>query len=681
MSNLNFHCNFFPVIGDMGEAVFLAEVAVTEDTLVARAAGAAFPVHDAGDRPLAALARLRLPSPECFARGAGVTGEAARDYDQAYLALVGGTAQPVRALTTLLRLEGRRQGRLRGLKRRAADRGLAYWPALLDAKVDPKAFVAAETVLAACAGGRYGDPLPATDPTGVPARHRGGWEGAGHYGVSADQVARAWYQAGCRDGRKFRRTVAGLYRLRPEVAHAPMRKWVSKRDSAARVAHVLRGVRWAEANVKGGAWRFAKRALVALGRIAPWARWAAVSSGVLEARATLAVIGLMDLNWAEVDRLQKGPRWRRAQHTPSRLQWQYLQGVDLPAGIAKELAVAGLPMGIYRALCVRAGVAPLAGPDHPGGLRQPAMNLARLFGRLGEMQYFAALHGATLDADGIHDLGQFPLPTGRFDAAGWRRRVFKHPKKTRARAGQWGDIERELGRVPATLTELRQVAARLLSAGIETLGDLEVATIAAKVGLGQSQFEDYRGLMRGPLKAWEAVPAVRVTGAQVGHEGDWLLRQLAHDDPLGPMLGVVTYCSAPPRGGPVLCPRRGGQPTLGLLGGGVPLPGSGPKLGLAGYNRPVGPRFHRGPGHRLRRGGGQAGPGGRPAGHGPARGHRRAPGGHPLRVDRKVGQGAGLSQVRRGGRHGKSDGLCRWRPATRHARGTGLSRPPPGVRG
>ena len=554
MSNLNFHCNFFPVIGDMGEAVFLAEVAVTEDTLVARAAGAAFPVHDAGDRPLAALARLRLPSPECFARGAGVTGEAARDYDQAYLALVGGTAQPVRALTTLLRLEGRRQGRLRGLKRRAADRGLAYWPALLDARVDPAAFVAAEEVLAACSGGRYGEPRPATDPAAAPVRQRGGWDGAGHYGVSADPVARAWLQAGCRDGRKFRPTVAGLYRLRPEVSDARVLSWIAKRDSAARSAHVLRGLRWADANVRGGAARFAKRALVALGRIAPWARWAAVRGGVREAEDR---IGLMDLNWTEVNRLQQGPRWARAQHAPTRLQWQHLHGVDRPEGIAPELAVAGLPLATYQALCALAGVAPMVGPDHPAGLRQPAMNLARVFGRLGEVQRFAAQVGVTLDADGIHDLGQFTPPSGRFDAVGWRRLVFKHPVATLARASQWADVERELGRVPTTLVELRTVAARLLYAGIETRRDLAVATVAAKHGLGQQHFEAYRALMRGPLKGWEAVPAVRVTGAQVGLEGDWLLRQLAADDPLGPLLGVVTNCCQHLHGAARACAQAG----------------------------------------------------------------------------------------------------------------------------
>ena len=75
----NFNCNFFPSIKAMGEDTFLAEVAMTQDTQVARAraAWAAFPAHDAWDRPLAALARLRLPSPERFAHGAGVVGEEA----------------------------------------------------------------------------------------------------------------------------------------------------------------------------------------------------------------------------------------------------------------------------------------------------------------------------------------------------------------------------------------------------------------------------------------------------------------------------------------------------------------------------------------------------------------------------------------------------------------------------
>jgi len=560
-----FNCNYFRLMTVMGEANFMAELDLLKEGIVARArrawaAGAALPAPAHADRVRGALQRLRLADAVDFSSRPGVRGDEGWRYDTAYTELYCGTAYPVAQLTTLLTLELRRQGRLRGIKRRAKDSGLAYWPALMGARVDPAAFRAAEEVLCGITGGRYGDPLPATHPDAAPARHRGGWDGAGHYGVTPHQVEEAWFLAGCRDSRKFRLIVASLHHLRPEVSRGRVvLPSIAKRDSAARTANVLRGMRWAQANVAGGAWRFAKRALIAIGRIAPWARWAAVSGGVLEARATLGVIGLMDLNWAEVDRLQKGPRWQRVQHAPARLQWQFLHGVDRPDGIAKEMAVIGAPLATYQALCALAGVEPFAGPDHKAGLRQPAMNLARLFGRLGEVQRYAALKGVGLDTLGIHDLGQFALPFGRFDAQGWRRLVFKYPTETLARSAQWAEIERELGRAPATLVELRTVAAKLLYSGIETVTDLEVATVAAKAGLDQFRFEAYRSLMRGTLKEWEAVPAILVYGPDLGLEGEWRLRQLPAWDPLGPMLGVVTNCCQHLHGAAASCARAGVQ--------------------------------------------------------------------------------------------------------------------------
>lgn len=74
---------------------------------------------------------------------------------------------------------------------------LAYWPALaFGPKIDPAAYVAAETVLTKEVGSKYGDLVAVTEWGG---RSRGGWDSYGYHGLSSYDAARCWYAAGCKD--------------------------------------------------------------------------------------------------------------------------------------------------------------------------------------------------------------------------------------------------------------------------------------------------------------------------------------------------------------------------------------------------------------------------------------------------------------------------------------------------
>lgn len=98
----------------------------------------------------------------------------------------------------------RRRSTRRRLRARAADLGLAYWPALFTTGCNPRAFAIAEGILARKAGGLWGSIIGASAPPEEAAyastemRH-GGWDSYGHHGISAGNVRDMWLAAGCRD--------------------------------------------------------------------------------------------------------------------------------------------------------------------------------------------------------------------------------------------------------------------------------------------------------------------------------------------------------------------------------------------------------------------------------------------------------------------------------------------------
>jgi hypothetical protein len=175
-------------------------------------------------------------------------------------------------------------------KARAKRLGIHYWPALLagpyEVKVNPQAFVIADKILSA----RYGpyDPLV--------SGNRGGWDSAGHYGLSPLDVGKMWVAAGCRNSRKFRAQV------RSGVV-------AKKGDTLEFFLNYARGHSWADRNrINKMPFVLSRKALAALGRLSWPCRWAALhglfENPPQERGVWRSVVRIRHLNWAAVAKVQ-----------------------------------------------------------------------------------------------------------------------------------------------------------------------------------------------------------------------------------------------------------------------------------------------------------------------------------------------------------------------------------------
>jgi hypothetical protein len=252
----------------------------------------------------------------------------------------------------------RRQMMVRRAKRKAEEIGLHYWPALLPSydgkgKVDPLAFVAAEKALLSHGAKPWGTKLEkrsaAWDGT-VPAKdtmEHGGWDAMGHWGVSPQQVASCWFASGCKDSGKFRFLVKNSAGARDSAcifAHK------LKSLSLQQLRDLLRGQRWLNTHCKYSGGAFSTKAVIALGRISPAARKAAIEGINFEGRGQLyaeeggshngykraGMIRIRDLNWGAVKALQTMSKSLIcSRYLRGRLAWTYLQGVSAPKGLEK----------------------------------------------------------------------------------------------------------------------------------------------------------------------------------------------------------------------------------------------------------------------------------------------------------------------------------------------------------
>jgi hypothetical protein len=399
--------------------------------------------------------------------------------------------------------------------------GLAYWPALAyGPRIDPAAYRAAEQVLARKAGALWGEMTPA-------GRSHGGWDSWGHHGTSPDQVAKAWFAAGCRDTTKFRLQIAaGIV--------------AKKGDSVPFFQAFVKGLRWAKAHRQA---YLGRKALAALGRLPWYCRWAAVRGAEEAARAEAGpdawpvVIRIRHLNWAAVAVAQKGPRAAIvAGLAPNRWAWEEtLPGVyqHLPAE-ERARSPYTIPQGTVRALL---GESP-AGPDV-----LPALRIAALFGRdlAAARRYVAAFEGEGGGA--VHAAGQFTLPPEGWTRQAWAGLASRYPAAIR----EWlpvGDvIEGELGRPPEDMAEIRATAAR----------QPHLLARVAGLFLGSAEMADYQALWGSPKKGWEEIPA---PGGNAGlRVGGVTVRQLGHDDLTAALAGRLVNCCQHLHGAAASCAR------------------------------------------------------------------------------------------------------------------------------
>lgn len=422
--------------------------------------------------------------------------------------------------------------RARRAKAAARRVGLAYWPALLGgSRIDPAAFVAAEAVLARLAGGCWVSQTA----------QRGGWDAEGHHGLNVRHVETAWLLAGAKDGPKFRAIIAAAYRLGEmkrkalgASAREVLLRLVRRSSSLRDVTAIFRALRWAFR--PGRCWSGARldhNAAVALGRLSPACRWAALS-GVAE---TGTLLRLRDLNWEAVKvAQQRGPR-AAARFMPagvaSGAAWQRFApewATEARAAALLNPEVAGVPAGPFRHWMAAA----LAQGTDVGNALRPALALARLFGR------DVAAAARFIGRRSIHDAGQVNLPEERF-SSGWGAWLVAHPSGW-ARVNLLAAIEKELGgRLPASAAEFRAVA--------DTVAKRDPSAWLLALGVTPAGVRDYLHLFAAPGKAWEAVPGVQV------EQGEYSLCRLEAGDPEGVAVGLLTDCCQHLHGAAAACAR------------------------------------------------------------------------------------------------------------------------------
>jgi hypothetical protein len=168
-----------------------------------------------------------------------------------------------------------------------------------------------------------------------------------------------------------------------------------------------------------------------------------------------------------------------------------------------------------------------------------AVMVSLLFGRdISAARRFVEANG------NLHDAGQFTLPQGgEWDRKGWAGLANRYPVQIREWLTVADVIERELGRVPSDLTEIREAAIRVPGLIAQAYG----------VVLSREERDDYESLWAAAPKAFESIPAPG--GSDGVKMGGLHLMQLSHDDRRQPLAGRIVNCCQHLHGAAESCAR------------------------------------------------------------------------------------------------------------------------------
>lgn len=424
-------------------------------------------------------------------------------------------------LVEFIREALKENNRLQDLQARCRRIGIHYWPVIFGPKIDLRAYKIAEDILAETWG--YWE--QGTD-------NRGGWDSYGHYGLSPYDVARMWFASGCKDGPKFR----------AQVKYGMV---ANDQESVAKFIHRAKGYLWLNANMMINKFDWSNRVQRFLGRVSAPIRWAAVDGLGDEYR----FVRYKDLNWTAIREVHTAKRtYQKVSYCPIRLKWQLLHNLsDAPHGLGDiDPTQKGVKLKLYKQLCSMVGVNAFEGPDDNVGLRKPCWMIASVFDNIHEVKRVLKKRGTPhVSVVNIHDLGQFPLPSST--DKGWKDLALKYGTEVLEHAGRWAPIERINKGVPRTLVELRRLSAFIRYDGVRNEA---VAEAAALCNLGQGDFEEYQLWYEGlSPKTSEGIPHVSMT------LGSYRIVQLEHNDPIAPLMGLLSNCCQHPRGAANSCAR------------------------------------------------------------------------------------------------------------------------------
>lgn len=303
------------------------------------------------------------------------------------------------------------------------------------------------------------------------------------------------------------------------------------------ITQMLHGHAWLEAHTNGLCSRLDISATRAIGRTAEPLRWALVHKLNLR---SLSTIGLRDLNWAFHKRAKHSPAVRFGSFPPA-IQWKRLFGAPPPRALRLSSLI-GFKVGTLNALCPVMGLRLTEVAARDVGSLQPLFNLVRLFGNVEAIRRYVASRGKAWDKKGLHDAGQFTLPSSResWTPELWAPLCLRHPELT-SQIADFPALESR-GVFPRSPNELRREKVKLTYPAVPK-GFEELAELCVNSNLTGRAFETYLAFwQKVKVKTAEFLPQVRITGEELGLDAGWEFSKLAPSDYRGPLLGQLTGC-------------------------------------------------------------------------------------------------------------------------------------------
>ncbi|MCC5611222.1 hypothetical protein LC612_31815 [Nostoc sp. CHAB 5834] len=280
------------------------------------------------------------------------------------------------------------------------------------------------------------------------------------------------------------------------------------------------------------------RALLALGSEEDVFRWALLFQvkPSQQNAGVHSVLSGLKLNTSQLQRAKKSPE-ERLKALPLTRQWERILKSPAPVGLRIPCMI-GFKAGALAKLCDEFKVSLRLRKDL--GYLQPLVNLVSLFGAVEAIKRFVKAKGLEWTKDGVHDAGQFVLPTEVQLAPEWAQLCLKHPEAT-AYAGDFLKVQKAFS-IPTTLSGLRKIHIGLsypkVKPGFEQLVD-----ICYLNKISGSTFEVHQKFWESvTVKDAEFLPHVHVKGAEVGIDNAWEFVKLTAADFRGPLLGMLTGC-------------------------------------------------------------------------------------------------------------------------------------------
>lgn len=405
---------------------------------------------------------------------------------------------------------------------------------------------------------------------------KGAWDSCGVYGMSPNMIRTIWFKCGCYDSHKYRSILKFLYGISKKYRFDdfPRLDKIRKSASADETIAYLKGQlfyrRWGKGVKTQGTYPDGElcesyyfrhvslkyKDYVRIGKVKSLPVRIAMISDMELYQANDITFG--QLNFKYASKVQAMSKAEQAKLLPSRAAWYFLYGrcpFDAPGKANKDIPNPNLlarwkkGASTFTKLCNTFGKAE--------SMLLPNFNLVALFGSESEMLKFIHLqypdtksHKNISELYGyniIHDLGQFSLPKGEFSTA-WKDFVMKYPEALKY-SSNWINVEKELGRIPKSLTELRNTVAEFTFENVRNKA-CAVACFEAKVS--QDTFEAYQRLYEN-TKVAESCPQVEVS------LNGFTFRKLDYNDPKGALLGLFTNCCQHLNGAAASCARHGVQ--------------------------------------------------------------------------------------------------------------------------